>query len=254
MKRPLILAQFQIALMLLTRLPAGRLRGDVPSLADAAWAFSCVGMLVGALGAGVLGAALLAGLPAQFAAALAIAVTVLVTGGLHEDGLADVADGFGGGQSTARKLEIMRDSRIGSYGTLALVLTLLARVLALGSLANFGAIGAAMMALIAIEGASRAGLPLMLRVMPSARTQGLGQSAAAGVTGQRSAAALAFGAAGLILCLGPQAALVVAICMGAVQLGLGMIAMRQIGGQTGDVLGAAQQIGALAGWTALLAV
>ncbi|MDZ7905514.1 MAG: adenosylcobinamide-GDP ribazoletransferase [Cypionkella sp.] len=133
-----LIADLQLALMLLTRLPAGHLAqaGDPPPLARAVWAYPIVGALVGAMGAGVLVGAATLGLAPSIAATLALAVCILATGGLHEDGLADVADGFGGGQDRARKLEIMRDSRIGSYGTLALILSLALRVQILAAFAG----------------------------------------------------------------------------------------------------------------------
>lgn len=244
------LAEAQVALMLLTRLPAGRISGAAPSLADAVWAYPIVGAIVGGIGAAVLGSALALGLPAAIAAVLAITACILVTGGLHEDGLADLADGFGGGRDRARKLEIMRDSRIGSYGTLALILSLVLRVLALAAVAQVsGAV--AMLALIAIEAAARAGLGVMLRVMPSARAQGLGQLAA-GVTGRGMAQALGLGALALFFALGLGAGIIVAASIAVAQVAVSMLALRQIGGQTGDVLGAAQQIGALAAWLAVL--
>ena len=158
------LTEVQVAFMLLTRLPAGRISGAAPSLADAVWAYPIVGVIVGSIGAAVLGGALALGLPATIAAVLGITACILATGGLHEDGLADLADGFGGGRDAARKLEIMRDSRIGSYGTLALILSLVLRVLALSAAAQVSG-AAAMLALIAIEAASRAGLAVMLRMI-----------------------------------------------------------------------------------------
>lgn len=244
------LAQMQVALMLLTRLPAGRISGVAPSLADAVWAYPIVGALVGGIGAVVLGGALALGLTAPVAAALAITACVFATGGLHEDGLADLADGFGGGRDAARKLEIMRDSRIGSYGTLALILSVMLRVLAVAALAQVSP-AMAVLALIAIEAAARAGLAAMLRVMPSARTKGLGQSAA-GVTGRGMAAALGLGAGALLVAFGFTGGLIVAASIALAQAALAMLAMRQIGGQTGDVLGAGQQVGALAAWLAVL--
>lgn len=248
------LAEIQVAMMLLTRLPAGQLgrNGDVPTLADAVWAYPLVGALVGGIGAAVLGAGAGLGLPDYVSAGLALAACAAVTGGLHEDGLADLADGFGGGRSAAQKLEIMRDSRIGSYGALALVFAVLLRMAALGALSAQD-IGAAMAALIAIEAASRAGLGVMLRVLPPARSAGLGQSAA-GVGGVRIAGALNIAALALAAGLGFGAAAVVAGCIGLGQAAVSLLAMRQIGGQTGDVLGAAQQVGALSGMIALLAL
>ena len=248
-----ILAQIQVALMLLTRLPAGRLGSYVPTLAQAAWAYPLAGALVGALGAGVLAIAMAVGLAPILAAILAVMTCILATGGLHEDGLADVADGFGGGRDTAQKLEIMRDSRIGSYGTLALVLSLGLRVQVLAIAADEAGPWAAALALIAIEATSRAGLALMLRLMPSARAKGLGQSAG-GVGAQGAAAALILG--GVIGVFALQSAALAAgvfAAMALVQAGFGALAMRQIGGQTGDVLGAAQQIAAMAGWLVIAA-
>ncbi len=245
------LAQVQVALMLLTRLPAGRISGPAPSLADAVWAYPLVGAIVGGIGAAVLGGGLALGLPAAVAAVMAVIACVLATGGLHEDGLADLADGFGGGRDAARKLEIMRDSRIGSYGTLALILSLMLRVLALSAVAQVSP-AAAMLALIAIEAAARAGLGVMLRVMPSARAQGLGKLAA-GVTARGMALALGLGAVALLLVFGLAGGLTAAASIALAQVALSVLALRQIGGQTGDVLGAGQQIGALAAWLAVLA-
>lgn len=252
------LAEMQVALMLLTRLPAGQLRAGapVPSLGQAAWAYPLAGAAVGALGAGSLTLGLALGLPASLAAGLAVAVCVLATGGLHEDGLADLADGFGGGRDVARKLEIMRDSRIGSYGTLALIFALLLRVQALALVAGAD-LALALAALLTFEMGTRGGLAVMLRALPSARAQGLGHMAA-DVTPLRAAAALAFGGGAVLVGVGIYAGGAAAGCvLGAMALAQGAIAwlaMRQIGGQTGDVLGAAQQVSVLAGWLVLAAL
>jgi adenosylcobinamide-GDP ribazoletransferase len=248
-----ILTQIQVALMLLTRLPAGRLSAPVPTLAQAAWAYPLAGALVGALGAGGLAIAMAVGLAPILAAILAVTICVLATGGLHEDGLADVADGFGGGRDTAQKLEIMRDSRIGSYGTLALVLSLGLRVQVLALVAQGAGVWGAALALIAIEAVSRAGLAGLLAMMPSARAKGLGQSAG-GVRPAHVLAAIGLGGIAAVMFLPNlmQAASVMA-GMALAQAALAALAMRQIGGQTGDVLGAAQQMAVLAGWLVLAA-
>ena len=91
------IAEVQVAFILLTRLPAGRLEGDAPELAAAKWAFPLAGLVVGGSLAGVYIAMNSLGLPAELAAILALGASVMMTGGLHEDGLADCADGFGGG-------------------------------------------------------------------------------------------------------------------------------------------------------------
>src|SRR6201996_8709980 len=105
-------------------------------LARAVWAFPLAGLAVGVAGAAIYALARRLGLPPWPASALAVAATLLVSGALHEDGLADTADGFGGGAARGQKLAIMRDSRIGSYGVCALTLALIVRAAALASFAN----------------------------------------------------------------------------------------------------------------------
>lgn len=236
-----------MAFLTLTRLPVGQIAGEAPGMAESAWAWPLVGALVGLIAALVHWAALALGLPPFMAAVLAVLALVLVTGALHEDGLADLADGFWGGRDPARRLEIMRDSRIGSYGTLALGFALLIRVGALGSLPPQMA-GAA---LVGLSAASRAAMPVALWLMPPARGDGLGR-AAGGVAPGGVAAAVALGVALFALCL-PGSKLIALPVMAAAAAGLGLLARRKIGGQTGDVLGAMQQAAELAGWLVLAA-
>ena len=148
-----ITTDIRTGLAFCTRLP---LRFGAPAegnLAQAAWTFPVIGAGIGALGALVYWLGYGAGSSSFVAATLAVAATVIITGCLHEDGLADTADGFGGGDTSVRKLEIMRDSRIGSYGACALAMSLILRVRALASIAN-PALAAA--ALIATHAAARA--------------------------------------------------------------------------------------------------
>lgn len=207
-------------------------------VARASWAFPLAGLVVGGAGALVYATAFGLNLPSAFAAALALSATLLVTGCLHEDGLADTADGFGGGRDRARKLEIMRDSRLGTYGACALVMSLLLRWTALAALASPIPVASA---LIAAHVSARAALPVFMRFVPAARFDGL--SAQAGQPAWRSAVvAVLLGVLTLITAFGVPAAaigLVPAVCAG---LFMAWLAMRQIGGQTGDVLGAAEQI------------
>src|ERR1700730_16316122 len=113
----------------LTRLPIGRAPASSGAdISRAAWAFPLAGVLVGLIAAVIYALAHKLGWPAWIAAALAVAATLATTGCLHEDGLADTTDGFGGGSGRERKLEIMRDSRIGTYGACALTLSLVLRV------------------------------------------------------------------------------------------------------------------------------
>ncbi|GGC86075.1 adenosylcobinamide-GDP ribazoletransferase [Chelatococcus reniformis] len=231
------LADARLCLGFFTRLPAGAPAGR--PLADAIWAAPIAGGAVALLSGFALLAAHAAGAPPTVAAALALGAGVLATGALHEDGLADVADGFGGGTTAARKLEIMRDSRIGTYGVVALALTLLLRWSALASvLANDGP-GVAVLALLAAHAASRSLLPAMMRVLPRARGDGL--SVRAGSPGAGTAAlALLLGAAAL-LPLGLATSLIAAGLLVGWTSVLAWLALRHIGGQTGDVLGALQQ-------------
>lgn len=244
------LAQLQLATMLLTRLPAGHLRDPAPTIGQSAWAFPVLGVVVGGLSAAVLLILLWLQVPALMASGLALATGILVTGGLHEDGLADVADGFGGGHDRARKLEIMRDSRIGSYGTLALIVSLGLRWQGLGAVAQQGPVLAAI-ALVALAISSRAGLPTALVFMPVARPDGLGKLAS-GATARSAMFSACIGLLAL-LALGPWTGLGVFVAQCAVQSLFAGLALRQIGGQTGDVLGAMQQLAELTGWIVLTA-
>ncbi len=229
------------AFMLLTRLPVGRLsRGEVPASA-CVWAYPLVGAVVGGVGAAVFALARL-GLPPAIAAILAITATILVTGGLHEDGLADTADGFGGGRTVERKLEIMRDSRIGSYGALALMLSLALRVTALASIAQPK--GGAF-ALIAAGILGRGAMLLPLWHLHPARTSGLAAPLAA-MTPAAACAGLALAAAPALLA---PVTLVGTLAAAGIMTWL---ARRQIGGYSGDVLGATEQLAECAILTALL--
>jgi adenosylcobinamide-GDP ribazoletransferase len=234
-----VAADVKTAIVFCTRLPlphcAARNSDDV---AQASWAFPLAGALVGGAGALTYTIASAIRLPSGIAAGLALAATLLATGCLHEDGLADTADGLGGGQDRARKLEIMRDSRLGAYGACALVMSLLMRWTALAGLVSPAAVASA---LIAAHVSARAALPGFMHFVPPARLDGL--SAQAGQPALRSAVvAVLLGVLVLAAALGLGAAivgLVAATCTGLI---MARLAMRQIGGQTGDVLGAVEQI------------
>ncbi len=246
------LDEMRLALMLLTRLPVGRLSDPMPSIADACWAFPFAGLCVGTIAATVLAGAISVGLAPAIAAGLAVAAGVVVTGGLHEDGLADTADGFGGGKDRAQKLAIMRDSRIGSFGTLALILALGLRWTAVADLAGQDMHHAAV-AIVAIAIASRAGLPVILAFVPPARSDGMGHAASSG-TAARAVVAVTLGFVGLAVLPTLVAALGIAVGVVIAQFLMARFAMRQIGGQTGDVLGAMQQVADLCAWIILLAL
>jgi adenosylcobinamide-GDP ribazoletransferase len=222
----------------LTRLPMGSAAStDDADLTRASWAFPLAGVAVGLIGAAVYGIAHQLGLPAWVAAALAVAATLAVTGCLHEDGLADTADGFGGGDTRERKLEIMRDSRIGTYGVCALTLSILLRVAAL---ASFAKPALAVWALIAAHAGARAALPLFMALVPPARRDGLA-FAAGRPSSDRVITTSVLGIVILAVALGPAhgiAALVFLLVIVALMAWLSVV---QIEGQTGDVLGAVEQ-------------
>ncbi len=223
----------------LTRLPLGRRAAIAgPGIAQAVWAFPIAGMLVGVIGALVYALAHRAGLPAWPAAALTVAVTLLATGCLHEDGLADTADGFGGGKTREQKLDIMRDSRIGTYGVCALAASILLRVSTLASLADPALV---LPALIAAHGAARATMPLFMFLIPPARSDGLSFDVGASPLA-RVAIAGALGFLILVVCLGPALGIAASILLLAVIAFMAWLSLRQIKGQTGDVLGALEQV------------
>ncbi|MBR0906200.1 adenosylcobinamide-GDP ribazoletransferase [Bradyrhizobium liaoningense] len=235
-----LVADLRMAASFVTILPVASSKpaGD-GAIARATWALPVAGLLVGLAGALVYKIASRFGLTPNLAALLALATTALITGALHEDGLADTADGLGGGRTRERKLEIMRDSRIGTYGASALILSFGLRWGALAAIANPFAV---MLALCAAHTAARAGVPAFMSLVPPARPDGL--SAGAGSPPGRSVAiAFALGTFVLALALGPGKALAALILLTLAGLILARLAVRQIGGQTGDILGAFEQTG-----------
>jgi adenosylcobinamide-GDP ribazoletransferase len=220
----------------------------MPDFARAAWAVPIAGALIGLSGALVLGLAANLGIAPLPAATMAIGFLVLITGAMHEDGFADLCDGFGGGATPERKLEIMKDSRIGTYGAAGLVVALLMRI---GTLAGLVAtdVRLACAILIGVGAFSRAAGLLPLALLPSARASGAGFAAtrpspeALGIP-----AVLAFLCACLpILAGGPLPRIIAACVLAALAAyAISALARRQIGGQTGDVAGATQQAAEIA--------
>jgi adenosylcobinamide-GDP ribazoletransferase len=222
-----------------TRLPLP-FAGQIEScdIARASWAVPVAGIVVGGAGGLVYAIAFGLWLPSALAAALALGATLLITGCLHEDGLADTADGLGGGRDRARKLEIMRDSRLGTYGACALAMSLLLRWAALAAMASPMAVASA---LIAAHVGARAALPVFMHFVPPARLDGL--SAQAGQPPLGSAAvAILLGVLVLGAALGVAATMIGLILATCAGLFMAWLSLRQIGGQTGDVLGALEQI------------
>lgn len=231
-----------LAIQFLTRLPVS---AAIPPL-DAAqlkaglrrsvlW-FPLVGGIVGCIGALVMwGTGMF--WPRIVAVALLLMIEARLTGAFHEDAVADFCDGFGGGMTPTRIREIMKDSRIGSYGALALLLVTLIRWSALTALIAAGQHWAA---LLAVGALSRAPMALLIATLPNARGSGLSH-----LTGRPpgSAAAIACGAGlGLSLATCGGAALAMTLAAAATTALLARAAKARIGGQTGDILGASQQL------------
>lgn len=246
-------ASFLMALRFLTRLPVPFVRTvDPPPLKDAMWTFPIVGAVVGVVTAVALVLAHLARLPDLFCGLFALAITAMMTGAFHEDGLADVADGFGGGNTREERLEIMKDSRIGAFGTLTLVITIVARASLLAALVVLSP-GAVILLLAGAAAFSRALMVDLLWATRPARHGGL--SALAGQP-SRNITLLALAIGGLAAGVGGSSVLspgagVLALVAGGLALAmLRSLAIRKIGGQTGDVCGAGQVLAE----TAMLAV
>jgi adenosylcobinamide-GDP ribazoletransferase len=233
------LDELKASVVFCTRLPLfGTVAIGSDTLAKAAWAFPIAGLLVGLIAAAVYGIAHRAGIAAWPAAALSIGAALLVTGCLHEDGLADTADGFGGGATREQKLDIMRDSRIGTYGVCALILALLLRI---GTLASFFSSASAVWALLASHAGARAAMMAFMAVVPPARRDGLSSDAGQPPI-ESVAAAVVLGFIIAAFCLGPLHAIVALILLIVAGALMAWLSRKQIGGQTGDVLGAVEQI------------
>ena len=253
-------------LAFLSRLPIKS--SDQPySLAHASRAFGVSGLVLGALAGVVFQIANIAGFSSLIAVIVALALSALITGGLHEDGLADVADGFGGGWTIDRKLEIMRDSQIGTYGVLALVFSVAFRIAAyagiidgLGNGAGVSGSGTSFMAAIGLFAAigclSRAPMAVMMYQMSLARSDG--RAAQAGVPSHnnvRNGLFISVIAGSLCLLMAvPIGALIAVLASIAIAyLIIGKLAKKHIGGYTGDVLGTLQQTAEIFALLALLA-
>lgn len=236
-----IFDDLRIGLVFFTRLPLPHFEVRDRSLADAIWTAPLVGLVVALMAWLTYAVATVLGLAPSLAAALALTVGMLITGCLHEDGLSDTADGFGGGRTRERKLEIMRDSRIGSYGAAALMLSILARWSAISELATPGHVLAG---LVCAQVASRALIPLFMQMLPQARLDGL--SAGVGTLSDSVVlTALAIGAVALLI-LGLKGAVAAALCLALVFVAFRKLCLAQIGGQSGDAIGALQQLAEIA--------
>ncbi|MFT4171899.1 MAG: adenosylcobinamide-GDP ribazoletransferase [Rhodocyclaceae bacterium] len=245
-----------MALGYFTRLPIPRWVGWAPDeLNRAARYFPLAGLVVGALCAAVLALAAQV-LPWSLAVCLSMATSLLITGGFHEDGLADAVDGFGGGWQREDVLRIMKDSRIGSFGAMALVMALLIKFCALDTLGQAGPTSGCL-ALLAVHPLSRAAALLIMVRLPYVRdedsrakpvAEGIGRAEVLIGLAMGLAPALALAALGPFT---PRLWLAAVLACAVVAPLCAAYFKRRLGGYTGDCLGLAQQACELAALLAL---
>lgn len=235
-----LLRELLVAVQFLTRLPVPQFRFEAEMVMSSAKLFPVVGALVG-LGAVAIARLLRAHLPASIVAVAVLLYLVILTGGMHEDGLADTCDGLGAGGERKRMLDIMRDSRIGSYGTLAIVISVLGRWALLGAISP-GIFGTYVLAAQVL--CRWTALPLAV-FLPSARRDGLGEQLARKVSFSALAVGTALALAIVGLCLRKQMLVPVAAVM-AVTFLSGLIYRSKLGGITGDCFGASNQLAEIA--------
>ena len=238
----------RIALALLTRLPLPA-PADFSRGARAAWAYPLAGAILGLLAATVASLLLGLGVPGLMVAALTLATLLFTTGALHEDGLADTVDGLWGGWDRKRRLEIMKDSRIGAYGVLALTLSVLTRLAGLWTVIEADL--SLWLVLPMVFGASRGAMLVPMSLLPHARADGLARQTGR-VPGPTSLLGLALSGLLMILAAG-WGAFGLAFWVIFAAAGLTAIARAKIGGQTGDILGATQQLAEVVFWIVLAA-
>lgn len=233
-----------MALRLYSRLPTGKSPHTPPKLALIAPALPLASVMIGLPAALFLAVWCVLGLPELFGAVLAVIIGVLVTGAMSEDALGDSADGLFSGQSVAQRLAVLKDSRMGAYGTIAIVLLLLARVSALAALSEAHPVWGAIAWLSATIIARSVSLWLPLS-LPPARTDGLG-AAAAGIT-RRAFGIGVVGAVFLAAFLSFPFTGLLGIGVALILVSVGIAAWawfcrRQIGGYTGDLVGGGQAL------------
>ncbi|NLS05049.1 adenosylcobinamide-GDP ribazoletransferase [Rhizobium sp. P32RR-XVIII] len=244
------------AVAFLSRFPVPQwlFSGDDGKLSRTVRAFPLAGILIGLIPAAVF--FILLGLRADrlMAALVALAVQIIITGALHEDGLSDTADGIGGGRDRDHALTIMKDSRIGSYGAIALVLSIALRASALAAIAREVPPLAAVFAIPAAACLSRAALVWHWHRLPPAKKDGLAASSGRPDEGAMHLA-LVTGCLFSALLVWPVFGLLAFVCSllatGIAVLAFTLYIRRKLAGHTGDTLGAAQQISEIAALCAL---
>lgn len=236
------------ALAFLTRLPIPDRyfrTANAESTAQCSGLFPVAGALIGTIGGLSLLLAFGLGLPSTITASIGIFAMIIVSGALHEDGLGDVADGFGGGSTVEERLEIMKDSRLGTYGVIAVAGSLIIRISALTAILNMQGALSAVFALVAAAAASRGAMVWLWSTLPNAKNSGVSKS-----VGAPPESALLLSALLSMIFASLFGLLASGFVPASIAIGLGIIAMigfqklcqHMIAGQTGDTIGACQQL------------
>ncbi len=243
-----------IAVSFFTRIPIPNwVEFDSEKLNKASRYFGVVGLLVGAMSASVFWLSQLV-LPNGVAVILAIIASVLMTGGFHEDGLADTADGFGGGWKVADKLRIMKDSRIGTYGTLAVGLTLLLKWQLLVEIALYSPLKAAIALIVAHPLSRVVAASMIFSEQYVTEDDGSKSKPLAQYQHINDLLILCLSGFVVLACLNGVLAFVLLLALVATRQLLVWGFNRQIGGYTGDTLGAAQQVSEIVCYCIILTI
>ena len=242
-----LMQDLAVCLVFLSRLPV-RLSDQTVAerpIARAMRAFPVAGAILGSLGGMAYALAAWAGLPSLACAGIALGTIAWATGAFHEDALADVADGLGGGQTKSQKLEIMVDSRVGTFATVALVLTLLIKASVLAGIGEAGGGWGVIACLIASGAWSRALILPVKRYLPPAKDIGASHDAGR-PSRQTMLEALGAGALIAVIAAGPGTFLAAGVAAAGGTALIARMGKRQLAGHTGDLLGASQQAAELA--------
>lgn len=238
-----------VAFLSRIRVPPRHFDGHDGRLSRTIRAFPVAGVVIVLPAAALLAILQALGVSSLFSAFVVLAVQTLLTGALHEDGFSDTADGLGGGRDRESMLSIMRDSRVGSYGVIALILSYGLRAAALASIFAFLSPAGAVLMLLAVAAASRTAMVWHWSALPPARRDGVAASAGE-PDGDATRVALVSGVAITLLLLLPNAPLLaiasVALAVSAAVFAFTDVVRDKIGGHTGDTIGASEQVAEIA--------
>ena len=236
-----LLKDIYVSIVFLTRFPAPSWPAAAERpLANAMWAFPVAGILVATLGGAVYILCDLLELPVTISALFATVALIVATGGLHEDGLADLADGIWGGPDPEKRLAIMSDSRIGAYGAIALIVSAAGRAAAIAAIGDPALVLGALVAACAV---SRGMMPLVMAFSQPAKADGLAAGAGTPTASGWGGALLIAVIVTMLAAPADWLGCLIGAAFGAALIG--WFAQRNLGGYTGDVLGASQQVAEL---------